>query len=61
MTKTLKICPKCKKPVEAKDYMNPVIVAFLDSTLPTMNCSCGYTGLPVKINFEDYKKLIKGE
>lgn len=53
------ICPKCKKLVEAKDYINPAIIGILDSILPTINCSCGYIGLPVKLSYLDYEKLMK--
>jgi len=51
-------CPKCKKPVEAKDFVrNSAVVAVLDSVLPTIYCQCGYTGLPIQLSFSDYKKL----
>lgn len=53
-------CPECKKPVEAKDYLNnSAVVAFLDSVLPTIDCSCGYRGLPLELPLKDYKKLVK--
>lgn len=53
-------CPECKKPVEAKDYLNnSAVVAFLDSVLPNIGCSCGYNGLPLELPFKDYKKLVK--
>ena len=53
-------CPKCKKPVEAKDYLsNPAVVGFLESVLPTIDCSCGYYGLPIKMALSDYEKWRK--
>lgn len=60
MEKTeLTCCPQCKRLIEAKDYMNPAILAFLESVLPTVHCKCGYGGLPIKMTLEDYKKWVK--
>ena len=60
MKKDISCCPGCKRVIEAKDYLNnPAIIGFLDSVLPTINCSCGYNGLPIKMSIEDYKKLVK--
>ncbi len=52
-------CPKCKKLAEATDYMNPAIVGVLDSVLPTINCKCGYGGLPISMPLKDYEKWLK--
>lgn len=59
--KELFCCPKCKRLIEAKDYMNPAIVGFFDSVLPSVTCECGYRGLPIKMTIEDYKKWVKEE
>ena len=60
MKDNVKCCPSCKKPVEANDYLNnPAVVGFLDSVLPTINCGCGYNGLPIKMSITDYNKLVK--
>ena len=50
-------CPRCKRVVEARDFLsNPAVVGFLDSVLPTFACSCGYSGLPIKLSMRDYGK-----
>lgn len=59
MQKDGTFCPKCKKPVEAKDYMNTAIVGFLESILPRIECSCGYRGLPIKMTIKEYEKWMK--
>lgn len=52
-------CPKCKKPVEARDFLaNPAMVGFLDSVLPTFSCRCGYKGLPIKLGLKEYAKWV---
>lgn len=43
-------CPRCMRPVEAKDYMNPALLAVLDSVLPIIHCRCGYRGLPIELS-----------
>jgi len=53
------ICPRCKRPVEARDFMNPAVVGMLDSVLPRIECRCGYSGLPIELSLEDYRKLKK--
>ncbi|MBI5228059.1 hypothetical protein HY988_05710 [Candidatus Micrarchaeota archaeon] len=58
MVKSITACPKCKRPVEAKDYVSPAIAGF-KSILPTINCSCSYYGLPLTFSKEDYEKWIK--
>ncbi len=52
-------CPKCKRHIEAKDYMNRAIVGMLESILPKIECRCGYQGLPIKLSIKDYEKWIK--
>lgn len=37
--------------------MNPAVVGFLDSVLPSIQCGCGYYGLPITLTMEDYRKL----
>jgi hypothetical protein len=51
-------CPRCRKPVEAKDYMDRFYLGF-DSVLPRIRCACGYSGLPVSLSCEDYRKLLR--
>lgn len=53
-------CPCCRKLVEAKDYMNPALLGVFDSVLPTMDCPCGYHGLPIQLSLEEYKRWTKG-
>lgn len=50
-------CPRCKKAVEAKDYMDLFYLGF-DSVLPRIRCRCGYSGLPLTIAGSEYQKLI---
>jgi hypothetical protein len=52
-------CPRCKKPVEARDYMDNFYLGF-DSVLPRIHCTCGYNGLPVTLPRKDYLELVKG-
>ena len=51
-------CPRCKKPVEAKDYMNPVLVGAIESILMRITCTCGYSGLPISLSKKDYERWI---
>lgn len=45
----MEICPKCGKPVEARDFM-----ALAGSRpISQIECSCGYFGLPVKLEKEE--------
>ncbi len=53
-------CPRCKKPVEAKDFMDPFYIGALDSLLPQMHCRCGYFGLPLSMPKKGYLELVKG-
>jgi hypothetical protein len=53
-------CPCCRKPVEAKDYMNPALLGIFESVMPTIDCSCGYHGLPIKLTLEEYRRWTKG-
>jgi hypothetical protein len=57
-------CPKCLKPVEAKEYFSTGGMSDwrADSIGATINCSrCGYSGLPLQAGMRDYQKLIKEE
>ncbi|HSB47132.1 MAG TPA: hypothetical protein VLD37_03895 [Candidatus Bilamarchaeum sp.] len=47
-------CPRCKRPVEAKDFMNRFYLGATDSILQRINCRCGYNGLPISLSMEDY-------
>jgi hypothetical protein len=51
-------CPRCAKPVEAKDYMNPMLLGALESVLPRITCTCGYRGLPISFSREDYGRWL---
>jgi hypothetical protein len=51
-------CPSCKRPVEAKDYMNPALLIF-ESVMPMIDCQCGYHGLPIKMTLEEYRSWTK--
>jgi|WetSurMetagenome_2_1015567.scaffolds.fasta_scaffold121094_4 hypothetical protein len=55
----VKFCPRCKKPVEARDFMDPFYLGALDSMMPQMNCSCGYVGLPIVMSKKDYMKMVR--
>lgn len=53
-------CPSCKRILEAKDFMNPVLLGALDSILPTFKCkTCGYSGIAISVSPEDYQKWIQ--
>lgn len=42
-----KACPKCSKPVEAVEHMNPAFLGF-EALDPKITCrKCGYRGLPI--------------
>lgn len=47
-------CPKCKRLVEAKDYMRHP----LGSILPTIVCPCGYRGIPIQLILKEYREWI---
>jgi len=55
----VRVCPRCHRPVEAHDFMNPAVVGFLDSVLPSIECECGYYGLSVTLSMRDYRKLTR--
>lgn len=61
MVKSVNCCPRCKKLVEAKDYMNTAMIGFLKSVSSIMNCDCGYSGLSVRLPLDQYKKWINEE
>jgi hypothetical protein len=53
-------CPRCKKPVEAKDYFSSSGMSDWRSDGPGVNitCSeCDYSGPPVQATPEEYRKL----
>lgn len=52
-------CPRCRKPVEARNFMNAGMVGMFDSVLPGMDCVCGYSGLPIQVSAEGYAAWIK--
>jgi hypothetical protein len=47
-------CPRCKRLVEAKDFMNRFWLGATESILQRINCRCGYNGLPITLSKEDY-------
>lgn len=47
-------CPRCKRLVEAKDFMNPMWLGMGESILQRIYCRCGYRGLPITMSKEDY-------
>jgi hypothetical protein len=49
---SMEVCPKCRKPVEARDHMT------LAGSRPIsqVECECGYYGLPVQLEKDDSKK-----
>jgi hypothetical protein len=49
-------CPSCKRPVEAKDYVNPALLGLFESVMPTIDCPCGYHGLPIKMTLNEYMR-----
>lgn len=64
MKKTVKICPKCEKLVEANEYfsINGLTDARIEGGITNLQitCSnCDYRGLPVEINSKDYEKFNK--
>jgi len=55
-------CPKCKKPVEARDYFSSGGLSDwrIESTGSMIRCSgCEYFGPPLEATLEQYKKLHK--
>jgi len=58
--KKINCCPNCKKATHASEYLNHP----LGSVLPTIRCPCGYSGLPVEVDFQEYlawAKNMKGD
>ena len=53
-------CPCCRKPVEAKDYTDPAMLGIFEAAMPTIDCACGYKGLPIKMTLEEYRQWNKG-
>lgn len=52
----VKICPRCRKPIEANDYRTSVLILWggLD---PRFKCrKCGYFGLPIMLTDEEEEK-----
>ena len=55
--KTVICCPSCKRPVQAGELVdNPALVQLLGSVLPQIQCSCGYSGLPIELSLKSYMK-----
>ncbi|HLC68815.1 MAG TPA: hypothetical protein VJH24_03155 [Candidatus Bilamarchaeaceae archaeon] len=51
-----KACPRCDKPVEASEHMNPAFLGF-DALDPKITCSgCGYRGLPILLEPNSKKR-----
>lgn len=48
-------CPKCKRIVEARDYVSTLV----GSILPKLRCRCGYRGLPIEMSRADYEKWLR--
>lgn len=57
----VKCCPKCKRLVEARDYMNPAILGIMESILPRIYCPCGYRGLAIAMSRSDYERWLEAE
>jgi hypothetical protein len=58
----LVFCPKCKKPVEARDYFSTDGVSDwrVEGTGTFIRCQkCGYSGPPLEAPIEDYKKMME--
>jgi len=59
-SKDIIICPKCIRPVTEGDYMDKFSETMTDSTISKIECpQCGYIGIPIEINIDDFKKLLK--
>jgi len=43
--------------IEAKDYLRHP----LGSVMPTIKCPCGYRGLPISLNIDEYVEWKKGK
>lgn len=55
-------CPKCKRLVNQKNFDLDDAISAIGSTSVTdkITCpSCGYSGIPIEMNKEDYEKWIK--
>jgi Zn ribbon nucleic-acid-binding protein len=48
----MEVCPKCKKPVEAKDHMT----LFNSRPISQITCECGYYGLNIEVEPKDSKR-----
>lgn len=62
MASRIVFCPKCKKPVEAKDYfsMGGVSDWRVEGAGTMIRCpKCDYSGPPVEATLEEYKKIRK--
>jgi hypothetical protein len=57
-------CPKCMKPVEASEYFTREGLSDwrVESIGVTIRCSkCNYSGLPIQLPLEKYKKMIQNK
>jgi hypothetical protein len=55
-------CPKCLKPVEAKEFFSFGGMSDwrANTAGATIKCSnCGYSGLPIETSKKEYEKLMK--
>lgn len=62
MAPDVTFCPKCLKPVEAKEYFSTGGMSDwrVNSIGATIKCSkCGYSGPPIQLGMEEYRKLMK--
>lgn len=55
-------CPKCKKLVNQKNFALDDAISAIGSTSVTdkITCpKCGYSGIPIEMNKEDYENWVK--
>ena len=60
----IRICPRCKKPTEAKEYFTTLGMSDwrVETTGIVIECSkCGYRGLPVEVSPRELEMLQKAE
>lgn len=54
------VCPKCKRPVTEGDFPDQLSLTMADSFVSKIQCpQCGYSGLPIEMSMDDYKKWLK--
>jgi hypothetical protein len=57
MVEDITACPRCKRPVEAKDYLRHP----LGSVMPNIRCPCGYRGFPIILKIKEYVEWKNGK